>query len=167
MLYLETPSGFEAWAGQAIDGVLHPLTIEQHWATPELAAIGLCKPADAVPVPEGKVVASTGVQRIGGVVKFVHVLEDAPPPSTNPADYPLLPWQFKAMVMYLGKDAAIRIEINKITDSLQRAAAMARYEHASAYVYTDPMMQAMRIAIGLPEQEMVDAWMAAKDLRSA
>ena len=31
----------EPWTGQAIDGVRHPLNIEQLWSTEELAAIGL------------------------------------------------------------------------------------------------------------------------------
>jgi hypothetical protein len=87
-------------------------------------------------------------------------------PSTDPNDYPLLPWQFKALVVYLGKDVAIRTEINKITDDLQRAKAMSRYENATNYVYNDPLMQSMREAVGLSEQELTTAWMQAKDLAS-
>lgn len=166
-LYLETPSGFQPWAGEAIDEVRHPLDIESLWPDADLAAIALYKPAAADPVPDGKIIVSTSVERVVEVVQFVHVLADVPAPSTDPADYPLLPWQFKAMVMYLGKDADIRAAINTTADGLHRATAMSRYENASCYVYSDPLMQAMRAAVGLSEQELSDAWMQAKDLASA
>lgn len=80
-LYLETAAGFQPWAGEAIDGVRHPLVIEQVWSAQDLAAIGLYKPAAADPVPEGKIIVSTSVERVEGVVKYVHALEDAPLPS--------------------------------------------------------------------------------------
>lgn len=166
MLYLESTDGFTPWAGEAIDDVRHPLIIESVWSGEELAAIGLYKPAAADPVPDGKVIASTSVERVGGVVTFVNVLEDAPAPSTDPADYPLLPWQFKAMVMYLDGDADIRAAIGSIPDAMQRAASMSRYDNASFYNYSDPLMQQTRVAVGLSEQELSDAWMIAKDLAS-
>lgn len=89
-----------------------------------------------------------------------------PEPSTNPADYPLRPWQFKAMVLYLNKDTAIRAAIENITDPLQRAVALSRYENATAYNYDDPFLHQMRVAVSMSEQELTDAWMIAKDLKS-
>jgi hypothetical protein len=89
-----------------------------------------------------------------------------PPPSTNPADYPLLPWQFKAMVTYLGKDSEIRTAINAISDALQKAVALSRYENATSYNYADPFLQSMRVAIGMSEEDLLAAWMLAKDLTS-
>jgi len=79
MLYRQTsPDEFAPWAGEEIDGARHPLSIEQQWSASELAAIDLYLPADADPVPEGKVAVATDVRRVDGVVKFVHTLEDAP-----------------------------------------------------------------------------------------
>lgn len=79
MLYCEiSPESFAPWAGDEIDGVRHPLTVEQHWSDQELASIGLYRPADADPVPYGKVAVSTDVRRVEGVVKFVHELVDIP-----------------------------------------------------------------------------------------
>jgi hypothetical protein len=102
---------------------------------------------------------------------FIECIEPAPgpepEPSTDPADYPLLPWQFKAMVDYLGKDDEIRGAIGTIQDPLQRATSMSRYLNASAYEYGDPLLQQMRAAVGMTEAELSDAWMLAKDLRSA
>ena len=81
-LYLETSDGFVVWTGQPIgdgeDAVCHPLHIEQLWSAGALADWGLYVPAEADPVPEGKVITATTVERVGEVVQFVHTLEDAP-----------------------------------------------------------------------------------------
>jgi hypothetical protein len=90
----------------------------------------------------------------------------APPPSTDPNDYPLAPWQFKAMVTYLDKDAEIRAAIAAIPDALQKAVALSRYENATNYRHNDAFLQSMRVAIGMSEQTLADAWMLAKDLTS-
>ncbi len=81
-LYHETsPDTFMAWNGELIgegdDAVRHPLNIEQIWPADELAAIGLYAPVVA-PIPEGKQVVSSVVQRIDGVVTRVDTYEDAP-----------------------------------------------------------------------------------------
>ena len=79
MLYRETyPDTFEPWRGEPIDDIRHPLVIETAWSETELADIGLYEPAAADPVPDGKVIVSTSVQRVEGVVKWVNVLEDIP-----------------------------------------------------------------------------------------
>lgn len=108
-------------------------------------------------------------QQISGLGFRVYepTVEPEPEPSTDPTDYPLLPWQFKAMVIYLGKDTAIRTAIGQISDDLERAAALSRYENASAYVFDDPLLQQMRQAVGMSEEDLSAAWMLAKDLRSA
>lgn len=86
-LYLETPSGFTPWAGEAIgegeEAVHYPLHVEQLWSAQELAAIGLYLPAEADPVPDGKVVTGTTIERVNGVVSYVHTLADAPYPTVD------------------------------------------------------------------------------------
>jgi len=78
-LYLEyEPDAFRAWWGEAIDGVSHPQDIETLWSEADLAAIRLFAPAPAEDVLAGKQIASTSVQRVAGVVRYVHLLEDAP-----------------------------------------------------------------------------------------
>lgn len=91
-LYRETSSGFVQWAGEAIDGIQHPAWrhYEAAWTAADLAAIGLFVPAPADPIPEGKISTGQTVQRIDGVVKFVHTLADAPPvyqPPSTPELY--------------------------------------------------------------------------------
>ncbi len=78
-LYIEhAPGAFRAWSDEPIDGVSHPRDIEQIWTSEGLAAIGLYAPAPASEVPAGKQVVSTSVQRVAGMVRFVHELVDAP-----------------------------------------------------------------------------------------
>lgn len=82
-LYREHPPGaFTPWDGTThIGGVLYPPSIEQSWTSEALEALKLWRddmiaPADAV--PEGKMVVETKPRRVGGVVKYVHTLADAP-----------------------------------------------------------------------------------------
>lgn len=77
-LYREHPADvFVAWQGEPINGVQHPPEIETIWSAAELAACNLFVPKPADPVPAGKVITSTLVQRVTGV-QYVHVTEDAP-----------------------------------------------------------------------------------------
>lgn len=84
MIYTETVSGvFAQWRGEPINDVRYPLSISDSWSDEELAAIGLYRPAPADPVPEGKISTGQLVQRVDGVVKWVHTLEDAPEPTVD------------------------------------------------------------------------------------
>lgn len=83
-LYREAPGPFPVWAGEPIDGVLYQREIEQLWQPVDLEAINLWRHdmiAAADPVPAGKRVISSTVERIDGVVRYVHVLEDIPRPA--------------------------------------------------------------------------------------
>ncbi len=115
--------------------------------------------AFVVPLPDGPV----SRWRVSG--QAVTVVPE-PGPSTDPADYPLYPAQFKALVDYLGKDSAIRLAIANIPDALQRSWALSRYLNAKSYLWTDAFLQQMRAAVGMTEKELSEAWMLAKDLKS-
>lgn len=85
-LYREAPGPFPAWAGEPIDGVRYPRDIEQHWSASDLEAIGLWRDdmiAPAGEVPEDKVSTGRTVERVNGVVTFVHALVDAPYPTAD------------------------------------------------------------------------------------
>lgn len=123
-------------------------------------------PVAPAEVPRGKVSTGSTAELIESVWTQVHALEDAPPPSTDPADYPLLPWQFKAMVIYLDVDALIRAAIGQIPDAMQRAATLSRYENSTSYRFDDPLVGQLRQAIGMAEEDLIDAWLLAKELRS-
>lgn len=87
MLYLETqPDTFAPWRGERISGNAYPLNIEHKWSGDDLASIGLHRPATAQPVPPDKIITSTDVKRIEGLVRYVHVLEDRAPPAPDQVD---------------------------------------------------------------------------------
>lgn len=86
---------------ERIDGVLYPSNIAWLWSVDELADIGLCKPVPADPAPEGYRVASTAVQMVDGVIKYVHELEIEPAPTVE--DYKV------AIVVHLDATAQSRL----------------------------------------------------------
>lgn len=76
ILYLKTDDGYSPWAGEPIDDVRHPLSIETTWSAEDLSAIGLYVPLPAAPVPDGKVSTGLLVEDVDGVPAFVHQLRD-------------------------------------------------------------------------------------------
>jgi hypothetical protein len=111
-----------------------------------------------VPVPDGEPVSFGWTYADG---QF-----SAPSNTEIPSDFPLLPWQFKAMVMYLDKDAEIQAAIGQIPDDMQRAAAMSRYQNATYYHFGDPLLQSIRVALDMNIETLTEAWLRAKNLRS-
>ncbi|TAA50363.1 DUF4376 domain-containing protein [Shinella sp. JR1-6] len=88
-LYREAPGPFPVWAGEPIDGVLYQREIEQLWSAADLEAVGLWRDdmiAAADPVPDGKQITSTTVQRVEGVVRYVNALVDIPRPTEDQVD---------------------------------------------------------------------------------
>ncbi|WP_187967836.1 DUF4376 domain-containing protein [Aquibium microcysteis] len=81
--YIENAGTFALWRGEAIDGILHSLQIADLWSEAELAEVGLYRPAEADPVPEGQRIVSTSVERVDGVVKFVHELAPIVPTADD------------------------------------------------------------------------------------
>lgn len=84
-LYLETSTGvFELYTGEQLVGTgksrgrQNAAALESLWTESALSSISLYQPVEADPVPEGKLIASTSVKRVDGVVKYVHALEDEP-----------------------------------------------------------------------------------------
>lgn len=125
---------------------------------------------DGPTIPTGKVVDTRAVTVGADTATAGYTYRDKTAEElaaeNDPTKFPLLPWQFKAMVAYLGKDAAIRAAINSMSDALQNAVAMSRYENATYYNYEDPFLQSMRVAISMSEEDLSAAWMIAKDLTS-
>lgn len=88
-LYREAPGPFPVWAGEPIGGVLYQREIGQLWSAADLEAVGLWRDgmiAAAVPVPNGKQITSTTVQRVEGVVRYVNTLVDVPRPTEDQVD---------------------------------------------------------------------------------
>lgn len=116
-------------------------------------------------VPSGK--RPTGAVGYGapvdGTIAEQYAVEDIPAPG--PADTPLQPFEFHAMVAYLGRDTDIRTAIAAITDPLQRAVALTRYERATAYHRDDPLLAQIAATIGMTDAEIDSAWTQIVGLR--
>ena len=165
MLYKETQDGFAPWnPTDPIGGVRYPPNIGELWSAAELAALGLYAPAPADPIPEGKIVTGTTVQRVGGVVKFVNTLDDAPVPT--PADTPLTMRQLRLGLLLIGGFPATFIQdaINAIPDATQRGVAQIWYDESATVEWDHPMTQQLIAAAGITTEQAAAMWMQAKDL---
>lgn len=165
MLYKETAEGFAPWnAAEPIGGVRYPPNIGDVWSAAELAALGLYAPEPADPIPEGKNVTGTTVQRVGNVVKFVSALEDAPVPT--PADTPLTMRQLRLGLLLIGgfSSSYIQDAITAIPDATQRGIAQIWYDETTEVQWDHPMTQQLIAATGIPIEQAAAMWMAAKDL---
>jgi hypothetical protein len=132
------------WGGERISGIAYPRNIEQLWTPDQLAAIGL----EVVPPP-------------------------APvPPSTDPADYPLEPFQFYAMLEIIGAqsdpvrdlEAEILAAIDAIPDINTKAVARAKLKHTTLFHRDNPLFAQIAPTLGMGDAEIDTAWMAAKDI---
>ena len=167
MLYLENLNGFAPWAGEPINGLRHPPNIDQLWSPDDLAAIGLHDPAPAASLLSGKRVVSTTVQRVNGVVQFVHELEDTPPPTQDEAYPPLMPWRFWAIINMPGSigEANLRAVINAHPDAAFKAVANAKLNNPPGGFYhrSDALFsnQALIGGLGLTSADIDNLWLAA------
>jgi hypothetical protein len=162
MLYRETETGFVAWSGEPVDGILYPRDIAQKWTEAELASVGLFLPVDPG-VPEGKRAIGTTVARVAGVVSFVHELEDIP--ELTPSDVSLTDRQLRIGLLSAGYDlAVVETAIAAIEDPVDRAIAQVWWDRTTVIQWDHPMTQTLMGLAGIPENERTLLWMWASDI---
>lgn len=163
-LYLEiSPNIFAPWQGEPINGIRYPRAIATNWSDEDLAAIGLYSPADADPVPEGKIVTSQSVQRVEGVVKWVNELADAPDPI--PHYPPLTARQLRLGLIQAGVSiASVDAAISAIPDEMDRETARVEWEYASQFERDHALIEQVGGALGLTPEQIDAAWLAAVNL---
>ena len=88
----------------------------------------------------------------------------APPPSTNPNDYPLRPDQFFAMLDIAGLTNAVNTAIAAIPDATQRAIAKAKLNHTLIFERSNPLFNSLKGAVGMTDAQIDAMWMQAKDI---
>lgn len=162
-LYREAPGSFPAWSGEPIDGISHPRNIEQLWSAQELEAIGLWRddmiaPAEAV--PEGKVSTSRTVECVNGVVRFVHVLEDAPEPEVPQS---ISMRQARLALLGAGLLSTVETSIDNL-DEPDRSAARIEWEYATEMRRDHHLITALAAEMQLSEQQVDDLFIAAAAL---
>lgn len=162
-LHREASGPFPAWAGEPIDGITHPRNIEQLWSAADLEAIGLWREdmiAEASPVPDGKVSTGRTVQRVNGVVTFVHELEDAPAP-TVPQSISMR----QARLALLG--AGLLSQVDASIDALDepdRTAARIEWEYAQEIRRDHALIANLAVEMGLTDEQVDNLFFAAAEL---
>lgn len=93
--------------------------------------------------------------------EYVPPVPEPVEPSTDPRDYPLRRWQFKAMVAYLGIGESIEAAISAAfaDDTLEREKVFARYRESDIYNRADPLFDTLAPLVGLSAEDLDAAWM--------
>lgn len=163
MLFLESqPDVFEKWIGQPVNGVRYPLSISS-WPDADLDAIGLYRPQPADPIPDGKIAISSTVKRVDGVVKWVHELEDAPPPQVHYE--PLSSRQIRLGLIQAGISLDdVATAINDISDQQHREIAQVEWEYASQFERDHHLIDQIGSSMGLTKEQIDSMWLGALEL---
>lgn len=163
-LYREHPPGaFSPWDGATfINEVLHPPNIEQIWPAQDLEAIGLWRddmigPAD--PVPEGKIAVATTVQRVDGVVTFVHELEDYSPPVPQS----ITRRQARLALLSAGLLQAVEGAIDGM-DEPARTAAKIEWEDATEIKRDHALIANLSVELNLSSEQLDELFIAASEI---
>lgn len=164
-LYRETPSGFPVWQGEPVgeDQVSYSRDIETLWPAEALEAVGLWRDdmiAPADDVPEGKVVTGTTVERVSGVVKFVHTLEDIPP-ATVPQSITMR--QARLALLSAGLLAQVDAAIDGL-DEPDRTTARIEWEYALEIRRDHTLIAGLAAIMNLSEPQIDDLFIAAAEL---
>jgi hypothetical protein len=132
-----------------VDDVRHPLAVEQLWSDEELLAIGLHRPAEADAVPEGKTVIATSVQRVAGVVRYVHELTDA----TTPIVMEVTMRQARLALLYAGLGAQVDVAIDALPEP-QKSATRIEWDFARSLRRDHAMVPMLAAALSLTEEDL-------------
>lgn len=163
-LYNET-NAFNTWEGEPVNDVRYPLAISG-WPAADLEAIGLWRddmiaPADLV--PEGKIVISRSIQRVGGIVKWVNELADAPDPEIYLP--PLTARQLRLGLIAAGVTlSSVDAAIAAIPDPTEREIATVEWEYASQFERDHSLIEQVGNALGMTIEQIDAAWLAAAGL---
>ncbi|MBC7280048.1 hypothetical protein [Hoeflea sp.] len=89
-----------------------------------------------------------------------------PPPSTDPADWPLNRFQFEGMLLTMGVSFAdIETAIAAMdSTATEKAFAISRLRNAQTYQRNHPLIAALMPVFGLTDAAVDAAWMEAKDI---
>lgn len=93
--------------------------------------------------------------------EWVAAIDEAP---ANPADYPLKPYQFHAMLDIAEVSQAVEDAIAAIVDPATKAVAKARMKHSTDFDRNDDFIVSLAPVVGLSPEQVDALWLQAKDL---
>lgn len=160
--YREAPDGgftiFDGAKYVSPDGVQYPGIIINTWTDPDLAEIGLYRVLDSV-IPPDKISIGFSLDwdEAASVVRRTHTLE--PKPAVFPT---LTRKQLRNGLLSIGVTSAdVEVQIGTIADPLERAAALIDWQDTQAYERTNPLVNQIGVAMGLPKEQIDALWMWA------
>jgi hypothetical protein len=159
MIYRETSPGvFERWNGERLanGSLLNPFDA-QRLSDPELAALDLCRPASAGPVPDDMAVTATRVERVEGVVRFVQDLE--------PATVELPTLTARQIRLALASIDISEVDVETLLAAEEDGAmALIEWRYANGYRRDHPLVEAIAAAFSLPSAQVDALWIWASEL---
>ena len=113
-------------------------------------------------MPEGKRIVSSSVEIVDNKPQWVNILEDIPQPT--PSNYVLTARQLRLGLVRNGVSLSlIQGIIDSIEDPIIRDEAQIYWEFSSFINWDHPMTQTLIGMIGIPQENIIDMWMQAKD----
>lgn len=120
-LYHLDNATYTAWHGELIDGIRHPLNIEQLWSDDDLAVVDLYKAVDPG-IPSDKIATGSHVEVVDGVLTVIYDLEDKPPPTLDELYPALEAWRVWSVADLAGLDIPAGVDASS-ADSTTKAIA--------------------------------------------
>ncbi len=120
-----------------------------------LVGIGYWPIQPADPPPEGKVAVARDRALVDGVLKWVEVLEDAPPPP-----FPTLKRkELRSALVSIGIFAAdVTAKISEIADPTAREFALIDWEDTQDYERDHPLVDTLAVGFALPSEQVDALW---------
>lgn len=112
----------------------------------------------------GALTLLTPQQLIDLAIEPYEYTQPDPVVSTDPADYPLTRRQLRLGLLEIGlAETAVLEAINEIEDATERAVALIDWQDADNYNFDHPLVKKLISKVGIPQQTVIQAWLAAKD----
>lgn len=163
-LYRDTPRGFPVWQGEPVgeDQVSYSRDIETLWPAEALETVGLWRDdmvAAPDDVPDGKRSTGQAPQRVGGVVKWVHTLED----YVEPVPHFVTRRQARLALLQAGLLELVETAIESM-DEPARSAARIEWEDAIEIRRDHMLIANLAQELGLTGQEIDALFLAASNI---
>lgn len=126
-----------------------------------LVGIGYWPIQPADPTPAGKVAVGRETALVGGVIQWVEILEDAPPPPLTP----ISPRQMLIGLLSIDiAEAMVLAELETIADPQERAIALIEWHKATTIERDHPLVADLAATFELPPEQVDALWRWAAGL---
>lgn len=163
------------WLGEPINGIRHPLNIGELWSDQELADVGLGRVTPFFLPPGHRVIGSTWLEKVEGVI-YERADVEAIPPAV-PAEISdrqffqalalseIITNEEALLAVKVGEiPAALSAIVNSITDPVERFSAEMLLSGATIFRRDHPLTAAVGTAQGISSSQIDDFFIMAGQL---